>query len=228
MNPNRSQFTSSPFSVHPMTDVYKTISAISEGYITEQRSKFISCALPVRTPEEVKEKVDAFRKQYYDARHICWAYMLGADRMQFRVHDDGEPSSTAGKPVLGVINSHGLTDILIIVVRYFGGVKLGTGGLIAAYRAAAQNAVAHAEITLKTVDEDITVSFEYPFLNSVMKIVKDDNPLIVSQKFGMDCVMTLRIRKSKAGKLREKLLKVETLIADFQQNKQISKRQIST
>ncbi|MDR2691862.1 MAG: YigZ family protein [Dysgonamonadaceae bacterium] len=211
-----------------MTDVYKTISAISEGYITEQRSKFISCALPVRTPEEVKEKVDAFRKQYYDARHICWAYMLGADRMQFRVHDDGEPSSTAGKPVLGVINSHGLTDILIIVVRYFGGVKLGTGGLIAAYRAAAQNAVAHAEITLKTVDEDITVSFEYPFLNSVMKIVKDDNPLIVSQKFGMDCVMTLRIRKSKAGKLREKLLKVETLIADFQQNKQISKRQIST
>lgn len=194
-----------------MTDTYKTISAISEGYVTEQRSKFISFALPVRTPEEVKEKVDAFRKQYYDARHVCWAYMLGADRVQFRVNDDGEPSSTAGKPVLGVINSHELTDILIVVVRYFGGVKLGTGGLIAAYRAAAQDAVAHAEIIEKTVDEDITVTFEYPFLNGVMKTVKDGNPQIVSQKFDMDCVMTLRIRKSEAGRLREKLLKVESV-----------------
>ncbi|MDR1633143.1 MAG: IMPACT family protein [Dysgonamonadaceae bacterium] len=194
-----------------MTDAYKTISAVSEGYITEQRSKFISYALPVRTPEEVKEKVDAFRKQYYDARHVCWAYMLGADRTQFRVNDDGEPSSTAGKPILGVINSHGLTDILIVVVRYFGGVKLGTSSLIVAYRAAAQEAVAHAEIIEKTVDEDITITFEYPFLNGVMKIVKDDSPQIVSQKFDMDCVMTLRIRKSEAGRLREKLVKVESL-----------------
>ena len=194
-----------------MTDTYKTISAISEGYVTEQRSRFISFALPVRTPEEVKEKVYAFRKQYYDARHVCWAYMLGANRVQFRVNDDGEPSSTAGKPVLGVINSHELTDILIVVVRYFGGVKLGTGGLIAAYRAAAQDAVAHAEIIEKTVDEDITVTFEYPFLNGVMKTVKDAHPQIVSQKFDMDCVMTLRIRKSEAGRLREKLLNVESL-----------------
>ncbi|GHT62648.1 hypothetical protein FACS189451_07510 [Bacteroidia bacterium] len=194
-----------------MTDTYKTISGISEGYLTEQRSKFISYALPVRTPEEVKEKVDAIRKQHYSARHVCWAYMLGAGREQFRVNDDGEPSSTAGKPILGVINSNELTDILIVVVRYFGGVKLGTSGLIVAYRGAAQDAVARAGIIEKTVDEDITIAFEYPFLNGVMKIVKEDNPQIVSQQFDMDCVMTLRIRKSEAGKLREKLLKVESL-----------------
>ncbi|MDR0733975.1 MAG: YigZ family protein [Dysgonamonadaceae bacterium] len=194
-----------------MPDVYKTISAISEGYVTEQRSKFLSFALPVRTPEEAKEKIDTFRKQHYSARHVCWAYMLGAERMQFRANDDGEPSSTAGKPLLGVINSNELTDIVIVVVRYFGGVKLGTSGLIAAYRAAAQDAVAHAEIIEKTVDEEISVTFAYPFLNDVMKIVKDANPQIVSQKFDMDCAMTLRIRKSEAGKLRDKLLKVKSL-----------------
>lgn len=194
-----------------MKDAYKTISGISEGCITEQRSKFISYALPVRTPEEVKEKVDAVRKQHYSARHVCWACMLGAERTQFRFTDDGEPSSTAGKPILGVINSNALTDILIVVVRYFGGVKLGTSGLIVAYRAAAQDAVDHAEITEKTVDEEITVTFEYPFLNGVMKIVKEDNPRIISQQFDMDCIMTLCIRKGEAGKLKEKLQKIESL-----------------
>jgi uncharacterized YigZ family protein len=194
-----------------MIDTYQTVSGISEGYVAEQRSRFLAYALPVRTPEEVKEKVDAIRKQHYSARHVCWAYMLGVERTQFRINDDGEPSSTAGKPILGVINSNALTDILIVVVRYFGGVKLGTSGLIVAYRAAAQDAVAHAEIIEKTVDEEITVTFEYPFLNGVMKIVKDDNPFIVSQQFDMDCVMTLRIRRSEAGKLREKLRKVESL-----------------
>ncbi|GHS91560.1 hypothetical protein FACS1894174_07030 [Bacteroidia bacterium] len=191
-------------------DSYKTIAKTSEGYITEQRSKFISYALPVSTPEEVKEYVDAYRKQYYDARHVCWAYMLGNERANFRVNDDGEPSSTAGKPILGVINSNGLTDILIIVIRYFGGVKLGTGGLIVAYRAAAQDAITNAEIIEKTVDEDITIVFEYPFLNGIMKIVKEDNPQIITQQFDMDCEMTLRIRKSEAEKLKSRLLKVET------------------
>jgi uncharacterized YigZ family protein len=194
-----------------MTDVYKTIAAVSEGYITEQRSKFISYVLPVKTPEEVKEKIDAFRKQYYDARHICWAYMLGAESLQFRVNDDGEPSSTAGKPILGAINSHGLTDILIVVIRYFGGVKLGTSGLIIAYRAAAFDAIAHAEIIEKTVDETITIQFAYPFLNDVMKIVKENNPQILAQKFEMDCEMTLQIRQSEMGNLKERLMKVETL-----------------
>jgi len=191
-------------------DSYKTISSPTEGYITEQRSKFISYAIPVRTPEEVKEKVDTFRKQYYDARHVCWAYMLGHERINFRSNDDGEPSSTAGKPILGVINSNELTDILIVVIRYFGGVKLGTSGLIVAYRAAAQDAVNNSEIIEKTVDEDITIIFEYPFLNGIMKIVKEDNPLIISQQFDMDCEMTLRIRQGDAEKLKARLLKVET------------------
>jgi len=194
-----------------MTDVYKTIAEISKGYFTEQRSKFISYALPVRSPEEVKEKIDAFRKQYYDAHHVCWTYMLGAERLLYRVNDDGEPSSTAGKPILGVINSHGLTDILIVVVRYFGGVKLGTSGLIAAYRAAAFEAIANAEIIEKTVDETITIGFTYPYLNDVMKIVKEINSQILVQKFDTDCEMTLQIRRSEMEKLKNCLLKVETL-----------------
>jgi len=192
-------------------DVYKTIAAVSEGYITEQRSKFISYALPVRTPEEVKEKIDAFRKQYYDARHVCWAYMLGVERMQFRVNDDGEPSSTAGKPILRVINSHGLSNVLIVVIRYFGGIKLGTSGLIVAYHAAAWDAIANAEIIEKTVDESLSIEFTYPFLNDVMKIVKEINPQILTQKFEMNCEMTLQIRRSEMEKLKSRLLKVESL-----------------
>ncbi|MDR0865605.1 MAG: YigZ family protein [Candidatus Symbiothrix sp.] len=192
-------------------DSYKTIASISEGYITEQRSKFISFAVPVQTPEQVKDIVVDYRKQYYDARHVCWAYMLGADRTQFRVNDDGEPSSTAGKPILGVINSHELTDILIVVIRYFGGVKLGTSGLIVAYRAAAQDAIQKAEIIKKTVDETISIVFEYPFLNGIMKIVKEEQPQIISQQFDNDCAMTLRIRQSEAGKLKARLLKIESV-----------------
>ena len=190
------------------SDIYKTVAGVSEGYITEQRSKFISYAIPVRTPEDVKEKIETYRKQYYDARHICWAYMLGTERLQFRFNDDGEPSSTAGKPILGVINSHGLTDILIVVIRYFGGTKLGTSGLIAAYRAAALDAIKHVEIIEKTVDETITIDFSYPFLNEVMKIVKDFNPQILSQKIDTDCEMTLQIRQSKIEGLKNRLQKV--------------------
>lgn len=192
-------------------DSYKTIAGIAEGYITEQRSKFIAFAVPVQTPEQVKEMVDNYRKKYYDARHVCWAYLLGVERTQFRVNDDGEPSSTAGKPILGVINSHELTDILIVVIRYFGGVKLGTSGLITAYRAAALDAVQNARIIDKTVDEDITILFEYPFLNSVMRIVKEENVQVISQTFEMNCEMTLRIRQSEAGKLKNQLLKVESV-----------------
>jgi uncharacterized YigZ family protein len=194
-----------------MTDTYKTVTGISEGYISEQRSKFLSFAVPVQTADQVKEIVDGYRKKYYDARHVCWAYLLGAARMQFRMYDDGEPSSTAGKPILGVINSKELTDILLVVVRYFGGVKLGTSGLIAAYRAAALDAVQQAEIIEKTVDEDISVAFEYPFLNGVMKIVKEEQAQIMTQKFDTDCEMAVRIRQSEAGKLTTRLLKVESV-----------------
>lgn len=194
-----------------MTDTYKTIARLSEGSITEQRSKFIAYAVPVQTPEEVKTIVESYRKQYYDARHVCWAYMLGANREHFRTNDDGEPSSTAGKPILGAINSLGLTDILIVVVRYFGGVKLGTGGLIAAYRAAAQEALSSATIIEKTIDEEIEITFKYPFLNSVMRIIKEENPIVLSQTFDTDCRMKLRIRKSEAEKARQRLKTVEGL-----------------
>jgi len=192
-------------------DTYKTILIPSEGCITEQRSKFLSFAIPVQTPEQAGGVVDAYRKKYYDARHICWAYMLGAARTQFRVNDDGEPSSTAGKPILGVINSNELTDILVIVVRYFGGVKLGTSGLITAYRAAAQDAVRNAQIIEKTVDEDIRICFEYPFLNGVMKVVKEMQAQIISQTFDNDCTMVLRIRQSETNRLKTQLVKIESI-----------------
>lgn len=191
-------------------DSYKTIKAVSEGYYTEKRSRFISYAIPVRTVEEVKERVAAYRKQYYDARHVCWAYMLGPERQTFRANDDGEPSSTAGKPILGQINSNELTDILIVVIRYFGGIELGTSGLIVAYRTAAAEAIAAAEIEERTVDETFTIQFEYPYLNSVMRIVKEDGPTILAQQFEMDCEMTLRIRQGEAERLRNRLLKVDS------------------
>lgn len=191
-------------------DSYKTIRQVAEGFYSEKRSRFISYAIPVRTVEEVKEQLDTYRKQYYDARHVCWAYMLGADRLTFRSNDDGEPSSTAGKPILGQINSNELTDILILVVRYFGGIELGTSGLIVAYRTAAAQAIAAAEIEERTVDEEITVVFEYPYLNGIMRIVKEDSPTVLSQRFEMDCEMTLRIRQGDAERLKARLLKVET------------------
>lgn len=193
-----------------MEDTYKTIKAPAEGYYTEKRSRFLSFAMPARTVEEVKEQVDSYRKRFYDARHVCWAYMLGPERKQFRANDDGEPSSTAGKPILGQINSNGLTDILVVVVRYFGGIELGTSGLIVAYRTAAAEAIAAAEVETRTVDEVITVAFEYPYLNSVMRIVKEDHPVVLSQRFEMDCEMTLQIRKGEAERLKSRLRKVET------------------
>ncbi|RRD62094.1 IMPACT family protein [Tannerella forsythia] len=192
-----------------MSDLYKTIRAASEGYYTEKRSRFLSFAIPVRTPEEVKAQVEACRKKYYDARHVCWAYMLGADRTTFRANDDGEPSSTAGKPILGQINANELTDILVIVVRYFGGIKLGTSGLIVAYRSAAAEAIAAAEVEERTVDAECTVVFEYPFLNDIMRVVKEMQPAIVSQTFEANCEMTLRIRQSQEETLKNRLFMIE-------------------
>ena len=194
-----------------MDDTYRTIRDLSEGYYTEKRSRFLSFALPVRTPDEVKTLIDAYRKKYYDARHVCWAYMLGPDRTTFRANDDGEPSSTAGKPILGQINSNNLTDILIIVVRYFGGIELGTSGLIVAYRTAAAEAIAAARIEERTIDETITITFEYPHLNSVMRIVKEDKPDVLTQSFELTCEMTLRIRQSRMDALKSRLLKVDSL-----------------
>lgn len=192
-------------------DTYKTISKPSEGTYTEKRSKFLAFALPVRSVDEVKELVKDYQKRFYDARHVCYAYMLGAERTDFRANDNGEPSGTAGKPILGEINSYGLTDILIIVVRYFGGIKLGTSGLIQAYKQAAIEALVVADIIEKTVDQDISFAFEYPFMNDVMRIVKEEEPQIISQGYDTDCTMTLRQRRSLVPRLKAKLEKVETL-----------------
>ena len=194
-----------------MEDTYKTIEGQSEAIYTEKRSKFIAIAIPVRTLTEVKAHLEEYQKKYYDARHVCYAYMLGAERKEFRANDNGEPSCTAGKPILGQINSNELTDILIIVVRYFGGIKLGTSGLIVAYRTAAAQAIAEATIIEKTVDQDVKIVFEYPFMNDVMRIVKEETPEILEQSYDMDCIMRLRIRKSLMPRLHARLEKVETL-----------------
>ena len=190
-------------------DEYITITkTVGEGYYTEKRSKFLAFAHHVESVDEVKEIIKQYRKKYYDARHVCYAYMLGSDRLEFRANDDGEPSSTAGKPILGQINSQELTNILIIVVRYYGGVNLGTSGLIVAYREAAADAIAHSEIEERLVEEIITYSFTYPMMNDVMRIVKDMEPRIVSQQFDNTCEIKLAIRKSMAEQLRERLKKL--------------------
>lgn len=191
-------------------DQYKTIDKeiIGEGYYTEKRSKFLAFAHHIESVDEVKDIIAVYRRKYYDARHCCYAYMLGPDREEFRANDDGEPSSTAGKPILGQINSAELTDILIVVVRYYGGVNLGTGGLIVAYRAAAADAIANSKIEIRQVEEIVKYDFTYPMMNDVMRIVKDLQPKIIDQKFDNTCSITLRIRKSEAELLKSRLKKL--------------------
>ena len=191
-----------------MTDEYKTLKTGGEGYYTDKRSKFLAFAHHVSTVDEIKDLLADYRKKYYDARHVCYAYMLGPERLEFRANDDGEPSSTAGKPILGQINSNELTDILIVVVRYYGGVNLGTSGLIVAYREAAADAIAHSEIETRQVEEVITYSFSYPLMNDVMRIVKEMQPRIISQTYDNTCEIRLSIRKSEAEQLRSRLQKL--------------------
>ena len=188
-----------------MDDTYLTISRTSEGIYKEKMSKFLAFAIPVSSVEDIKKQLEKYQKEYYDARHVCWAYMLGSQRTDFRSNDNGEPSGTAGKPILGQINSAGLTDILIVVVRYFGGIKLGTSGLIVAYREAASEAIAANEIIERQVEDEVHFGFEYPLMNEVMRIVKEEGPTIVSQIFDMDCEMTLRIRRSLMDNLKKRL-----------------------
>lgn len=190
-------------------DEFLTITdTLAEGFYSEKRSKFLAFAFHVTSEEEVKQYVAEFRKKYYDARHVCWAYMLGSDRTDFRANDDGEPSSTAGKPILGQINKNELTDILIIVVRYYGGVNLGTSGLIVAYRTAAAEAIANAEIVSQFVEEEVVFDFPYIMMNDVMKIIKDMSPRIISQTYDNTCEMKLSIRKSEAPILKSKFDKL--------------------
>lgn len=191
-------------------DKYKTITekAIGEGFYSENRSKFLAFAHHVDSVEQALEIVKEYRKKYYNARHCCYAYRIGFMGEEFRMNDDGEPSSTAGKPILGQIDSNGLTNTLIIVVRYFGGVKLGTSGLIVAYREASSDAIAHCDIEERFIEEQIKFTFSYPMMNAVMKIVKDMNPRIINQVFDNTCELTLSIRKSYADELKTRLNKL--------------------
>jgi len=192
-------------------DTFKTVKTISDGIYKEKGSKFIAFAHPVISVDEVKIILEQYRKTYYDARHVCYAYILGPDGDTYRANDDGEPSGTAGRPIHSQILSFGLTNVLVVVIRYFGGVLLGTGGLVVAYKSAAADALGSADIIEKTVDTDYSFSFEFPFMNDVMRIVKSLDVQIISQDFGMDCKMTLRVRKNDAERLASALEKVESL-----------------
>jgi len=191
-----------------MSDTYLTIQDKSEGIYTEKRSKFLAFAHPVETIDEIKDLLTDYKKKYYDARHVCYAYMLGPERTDFRTNDDGEPSSTAGKPILGQIDSRELTNILVVVIRYFGGVKLGTSGLIVAYREAAAEALSAATVIERTIEETVTFTFPYVMMNSVMRVVKELNPRIVEQKYDETCIITLAIKRSMAPMLEERLNKL--------------------
>lgn len=188
-----------------MEDLYKTITKSAEGYINEKKSKFLSFIFPVYSVDDTKEIIEEYRKKYYDARHVCWAYMIGWKREEFRFNDDGEPSGTAGKPILGQINSFELTDVLIIVIRYFGGTLLGTGGLIRAYKEAAADAIANAEIIEKTVDDTLDIHFDYTILNDVMRVLKQFDSVKWTQDFKESCRMQLVIRRSQTSHLIDML-----------------------
>lgn len=192
-----------------MRDTYLTVAGVAEGYYTEKRSKFYAFMHHVESAEEVRTLHQQYKKKYYDARHVCYAYRLGAEGETFRANDDGEPSSTAGKPILGALMSADITNTVIFVIRYYGGVNLGTGGLIVAYREASLSAIENARtanlIEERQVEEQITYTFSYPQINAVMKIVKDMEPRIIAQDFQTTCSITLSIRRSLMPQLKARL-----------------------
>ena len=190
-------------------DSYRTLAAASEATVRERGSRFLAFAWPVASEQEIRERLDALRKTYYDATHHCYAWRLGPEGGAQRSNDDGEPPGTAGKPILGQLLSHGITDVLVAVVRYFGGTKLGVPGLIAAYREAAAAAIAAGETVEKTVDTMIDVHFSFVAMNAVMRIVKEEQPRIVEQRFDNLCTMRLAVRRSPAEALVGKLQQVE-------------------
>ena len=183
-------------------DTYKTISTASEEVLyKEKNSKFFGYAFPVTTEEEIKEILEGLRKTHFSARHWCYAYQIGTEKIQYRANDDGEPNNSAGMPIYGQIHSFEVTDVLIVVVRYFGGVKLGVGGLITAYKTAAQMAMENAEIIECTIDKNFIISFGYANMNKVMRIIKEKNLQIISQKMERDCEIQISIRKKNVQKL---------------------------
>ena len=186
----------------PEKDTYKTIAAASEEVLyKEKNSKFFGYAFPVTTEEEIKEILERLRKEHFSARHWCYAYQIGTEKIQYRANDDGEPNNSAGMPIYGQIQSFEVTNILVVVVRYFGGVKLGVGGLISAYKIAAQMALENSEIVERTIDKHFIISFGYANMNKVMRIIKEKNLQIISQKMEMDCEIEIATRKKNVQNL---------------------------
>jgi uncharacterized YigZ family protein len=196
-------------------DTYQTIASSSKGIYKEKGSKFIALAFPVSSEEDIKTHLAALRKEYHDARHHCYAYCLGYNKSAWRVNDDGEPSGTAGKPIFGQIQSMDLTNILIVVIRYFGGIKLGIPGLINAYRTAAREALGHASIVEQTVEEIHEICFEYPMMNDVMKILKEEHADILRQEFENTCKIRFSIRRSSGVKITSRLQKIQCKMTIF-------------
>ena len=196
-------------------DSYKTIARPAETTYRQLSSKFLTYAYPVESEAEIKERLDALRKRWYDATHHCYAWRLGPHGEQFRANDDGEPSSTAGKPILGQLLSQEVTNCLVVVVRYFGGTKLGVPGLIAAYKESTAAVLDVAEIIEKTVDTRLRIDFSYVVMNDVMRIIKEEQPRIEEQTFDNLCSMTLSIRNSRAEQVIGRLRKVEGATLDI-------------
>ncbi len=191
-----------------MPDIYKVIKSASEGIYKEKGSKFLSFAIPVSSEEEIREILEQYRKEYFDARHVCYAWMLGEERSEFRANDDGEPSGTAGRPILGQINSFELTNILIIVVRYFGGTLLGTGGLVTAYKEAAAEAILNAEIVEKRIKIALPIHFPYELMSEVQRLIKEFDLKISSQKFEVACDITFAIPQSQYEQIRDRFANI--------------------
>lgn len=189
-------------------DTYHTISAPAKGLYKEKGSKFIALAFPVLTEEEVKRKLVEIRKEYHDARHHCYAFVLGFDKSAHRYNDDGEPSGTAGRPIFGQIQSRDLTNILVVVIRYFGGIKLGVSGLITAYKTATQDALYNAKILSLTVNDVYELSYEYPLMNEVMRVIKDEELKILDQDFQLSCKLSFQVRKNYSNKVFDRFKKI--------------------
>lgn len=196
-------------------DTYQTISGKSEGIYKEKGSKFIALAYPVTSEDEVKEILTSLRKEYHDARHHCYSYIIGFKGEHWRANDDGEPSGTAGRPIHGQIQSFCITNTLIVVIRYFGGTKLGVSGLINAYKTAAADALDHAQVIVNTVKDIYKITFGYLAMNDIMKLVKEENLSLMEQNFDTSCFITVGIRQSRTESVLGKIEKIDSALANF-------------
>lgn len=200
-------------------DTYRTITRTSEGYYKDRGSKFLAFAYPVTREEEIKEILQKLRKDYYDARHHVYAYILGPDKAAYRANDDGEPSGSSGKPIHGQLLSYDLTNTLVVVIRYFGGTKLGIPGLINAYKSAAKDALDNNEIITKTVNDVYSLEFEYPLMNDVMRVMKEENLKPLDQTFENNCILSFQVRKNDTNRVYEKFNKLRGVQIRFIQTR---------